>query len=101
MWGQRGCPSSQHTAPASSAVKDSTTAKKMSPWQRYGRTGLFFPPWGRGEGLETLAAQPRHVLGSGSWAGTHGLSPRPPPKEALARGLPLHCPQAARQPEEL
>ena len=65
--------------------------RKMSPWQPCGTTGLFFPPLGRGEGLETPAARPRHSPGSGSGAGTRGLRPRPPPETASARRLPLCC----------
>lgn len=81
--------------PAHSACQvsgwDRAAAKKMSSWQLCGMSGLFFPPLGRGEGLEMLALQPRRIPGRGSGAGMHGLRPHPFPEMALVRRLPMHC----------
>lgn len=80
--GTEGLPQLPAHSPWQLSGWDSAEAKKMSSWQSYRMTGLFFPPLGRGEGLEMLALWPRHISVSGSRAGTHGLHLHPPPKVA-------------------
>lgn len=54
--GTEGLPQLPAHSPCQLSGWDSAAAKKMSPWQPCGTAGLFFPPLGRGEGLEMLAA---------------------------------------------